>query len=351
MLRIDGSKHSGSGTVLRYVAALATLTRQAVNIVNIRARRDKPGLRPQHLTALRACCTLCSGRLEGDRVGSQEIRYWPGKCVKGGDFSWDIGTAGSATMLAFTLIAPALHAKTVCRFNITGGLFQDFAPSAFHMQHVLLPLLRRMGAHVRLAMGRPGYVPKGEGCLQMTVIPRRSALQALTLLEQGNLLQIRGIALASHLQKERVSERMAEHCREILTKAGYQGQVEVRHDHSAIQRGAALCLWAETDQGCILGSDQAGKRGRRSEAIAEVVCSNLLQDLHSGATTDRHLADQLILFAALAKGTTRYVIPMTTEHVKSNLWLVGKILGARSQLADNRLSLEGTGLGLFESSS
>ena len=214
--------HSGSGTLLRYASALATVTRKPLNIFNIRAKRDKPGLRPQHLMALRACSALSCGRLEGDQVGSQEITYRPGNGVKGGTFEWDIGTAGSATMLAFALLAPALYAKTACRFTITGGLFQDFAPTAFHMRQVLLPVLRSMGADVELDIIRPGYVPKGGGRLQMTVKPLSAALKPLRKTEQGNVMEIRGIALASHLKKEEVSERMADRCREILMKRGYQ---------------------------------------------------------------------------------------------------------------------------------
>ncbi len=343
MLHIDGSMHSGSGTLLRYASALATVTSKPLHIFNIRAKRDKPGLRPQHLMALRACTALSSGRLEGDQVGSQEIHYWPGKYIKGGNFQWDIGTAGSATMLAFTLVSPALFAETASRFTITGGLFQDFAPTAFHMREVLLPVLRMMGADVGFEVIRPGYVPKGGGCLRMSVKPLPTAIKPLKRIRQGNVLEIRGIALASHLKKEKVSERMAERCREILAGDGLEVQIEIQQDSSAVQRGAALSLWAKTDKGCILGSDQVGKRGRRSEAIAEFVCRTLREDLHSGATTDRHLADQLILFAALAAGKTEYSIPVLTEHVESNLWLVKEMLSVDSQLDENRLSIDGTG--------
>jgi RNA 3'-terminal phosphate cyclase (ATP) len=344
VLHIDGSKHSGSGTVLRYAAALATLKRQPLHIYDIRAKRDKPGLRPQHLMALRACAELSSGRLEGDQVNSKEIFYWPGGKIRGGEFVWDIGTAGSSTMLAFTLIAPALYAESGCSFSINGGLFQDLAPSAFHMQEVLLPMLRRMGAVVEMEIVRPGYVPKGQGCLRMSVQPLKIPLKPVILLEQGKVLEIRGISLSSHLSKEKVSERMAGRCNEILKKQGYVPRFEIQHDASAVQRGAALILWAITSGGCILGADQAGKRGRSSESIAEAVCTFLLEDLSTKATTDRHLADQLILFAALAEGTSEYRVPRATDHVQTNLWLVNEIFGVESRLHNKRLAIDGIGL-------
>jgi RNA 3'-terminal phosphate cyclase (ATP) len=343
MIQVDGSAHSGSGTLLRYAVALVTLLGKPLHMTRIRAKREKPGLRPQHLQAVRACCSLSDGELEGAEVGSTEIIFKPGHTLKTGDFRWDIGTAGSTTMLAFTLIPLALFASRLCSFSMVGGLFQDFAPSAFHLQMVLLPVLKRMGAEIRIEVLQPGYLPKGEGRLRVEVKPLRGGLKPLRMTEQGTLKGIRGISLASHLEIERVSERMADQCKRLLEKRGYQTDIEVLNDQTALQKGAALLLWAETETGCLLGSDQAGKPGRRSEKIAHSVVASLFEDLDTKATTDRHLADQLILFASLAEGTSEYVIPRMTEHIESNLWLVEKILGVKSELSKNHLRIEGIG--------
>ena len=344
MIEIDGSIHSGSGTLLRYAVALATLTGEPLHMTRIRAKREKPGLRPQHLQAVRACSDFSGGELSGAEVGSREILYRPGRSLKGGgDFQWDIGTAGSTTMLAFTLIPLALFSQGRCRFTLIGGLFQDFAPSALHMERILVPLLQRMGAMIHLKIIKPGYVPKGQGRLLLEVGPLRDCLQPLVMGKQGRVREIRGVSLSSHLEKEQVGERMAARCRELLEDRGYQARMEILHDRGAAQRGAALFLAAETDQGCLLGADRAGKPGRRSEAIAEFVAGSLLEDLATGVTTDRHMADQLILFAALARGTTKYQIPRMTDHVESNLYLVEKILGAKSCCQGTHLKLEGIG--------
>ena len=226
MIEVDGSLHSGSGTILRYAVALAALLGEPLHMIRIRAKREKPGLRPQHLQAVRACCSLSGGELEGAAVGSTEIFFKPGKSLKDGDFQWDIGTAGSTTMLAFTLIPLALYAGGPCRFSMIGGLFQDFAPSAFHLQRVLLPLLRRMGAEIRLEILRPGYPPKGEGELRVEIKPLGGNLKPLQMMEQGKVREIRGISLASHLEGEKVSGRMADQCEKLLEKRGYQIQME-----------------------------------------------------------------------------------------------------------------------------
>lgn len=343
MIEIDGSHYSGSGTVVRYAVALAALTGESLRITRIRSKRPKPGLRAQHLTVVRTCCSLCRGRVEGDEVGSSEIVFHPGGPIRSAELDIDVGTAGSTTMLAFSLIPPALFAQGPSRFTLTGGLFQDFAPSAFHMQKVLLPLLRRMGVQIELKMLRPGYVPKGGGTLEVSVRPQDAPLGPLRMTSQGKVERVEGISLASHLSAQRVAQRMAEGSGKILAKHGHKAHIRVMEDASALQKGAALVLWATTDTGCIIGSDQAGKHRRSSEKIASFVVNSLMEDLRTGATTDRHVADQLILFAALAEGITEYTIPRVTDHVEANLWLVETILGAGTNLSDDTVTIEGIG--------
>jgi len=343
MIEIDGSLYSGSGTLLRYAVALATLTHQPLHMTHIRAKRPKPGLRAQHLQAVTACGRLSDGRIEGGEVGSQEIIYRPGPRLRSGEFRVDIGTAGSATLAACTLIPPSLYAPGPCRFSIVGGLFQDFAPSFFHMDRVLLPLLRSMGASVTLRMVRPGYYPQGQGELILHVNPASKPLKPVDLVQQGSVECIRGVALASHLREQKVARRMADSARHLITRRAAAVEIDIQEDTDAVQRGAALIMYAATDKGCILGSDRAGKLGRRAESIADFVVEALFQDLDTGATVDRHAADQLILFAALAEGTSRYRVPVVTDHVKSNLWLVGKILGASSHFEGTILHIQGIG--------
>ena len=128
MIEIDGSMHSGSGTLLRYAVALATLRREALHMTRIRAKRPKPGLRAQHLNAVTSCCAISGGQVDGAEVGSQEIVYRPGDDLKGGDFEFDIGTAGSATMAAFTLIPPCLFARKTSRCDHHRRSLPGFCP-------------------------------------------------------------------------------------------------------------------------------------------------------------------------------------------------------------------------------
>ncbi|MEW5761765.1 MAG: RNA 3'-terminal phosphate cyclase [Bacillota bacterium] len=332
MLVIDGSTLSGSGTIVRLAVSLAGLYGQSLRLYNIRARRKKPGLRAQHVAALNACRDLCGGELGGAAVGSREITFSPAHPPRGGTFVWDIGTAGSAVLLLLTVLPLALFASGPTVLRVTGGVFQDFAPSPYHTAHVLLPLLRRMGARAELTVLRPGYVPGGKGTVELRVWPVAD-LAPLVLVEQGQLQRITGVALASHLEERRVASRMAQSLARCLRGAGVPVCVAENEDKTAAHPGAALAAWAETDKGALLGADRAGSPGRSSEAIGRYVAALLREDLASGATTDRFAADQLVVYAALASGTTKYRVPRLTEHLETNIWLVRQILNLEASFA------------------
>ena len=343
MITIDGAQMSGSGTIVRYAVALAALLGQPIRTINARRKRREPGLRPQHVTSVRACAELCGATVEGVEVGSRTFDFVPGADIAGGCFEWDIGTAGSATMLALSVLPVACFATTPVRARITGGLFQDFAPSPFHMHRVLAPLLRSMGADLSLDVTRPGYVPGGGGIIEMNVVPRREGLAPLVLDAAGQVSDVHGIALSSHLADRRVSERMASTCEEQIRGAGMACAIDRVDDASAVHAGACLAIWAKGSTGSWFGADRAGKFGRSSEQIGRFVATTFLEDVHSGATVDRHLADQLVLFCALAHGTSSYIVPRTGAHLESNLWLVAQF-GARVAVSARYVEIQGVGL-------
>lgn len=342
MLHVDGSLHSGSGTIVRFAVALAALRGTPLRVSRARARRAKPGLRPQHLAAVRACAEVCRAETEGLAVGAAEFRFTPGDRIRGGRYAWDIGTAGSATMLALGILPVACFADAPLEARITGGVFQDFAPSPHHLAQVLVPLVGRMGARAQIEVVRPGYVPGGAGCLVVRVEPARR-LAPLVLDQPGEVWSVSGVALASHLAERRVAERMAESCEAALAAGGLAARIERVDDTSASQPGASLAIWAETTTGCRLGADRAGAPGRSSESIGRFVARALREDLATGATVDRHAADQLVLFAALAGGTSRWRAPGATEHVVTNLWLA-ELFGARVRVDGQRVEIDGIAL-------
>jgi RNA 3'-terminal phosphate cyclase (ATP) len=258
-------------------------------------------------------------------------------------FCWDIGSAGSTTMLALTVLPVLAFRSAPASVEIRGGLFQDFAPSLFHFQQVMLPLLRSMGLEAEAEMGRPGYVPRGEGRVRLSVRPLRRTLRPLVHTERGAVERLWGIALASHLNERRVSQRMAESAAETFAAAGYRAEIEARDETSALQPGAALAAFADCIGGARLGADRAGAPGRRAESIGRHVARQLLDELKTGATLDRFAADQVIPFATLAAGESRVSIPIVTDHVQTSAWLAKTFLGIEVRIEDHCLMIPGVG--------
>ncbi len=343
MLTIDGSCYSSSGTIVRQAVAFSALTGRPIHVVNARAKREKPGLRPQHLRVVEAVSQLVNGQTEGLVQGSQEFVFRPASLKTGRQYGWDIGSAGSTTMLALGVLPVLAFSGSPVTVELRGGLFQDFAPSAFHLQHVLLPLLRGMGLQASLEIRRPGYVPKGEGILNLMVTPLTAPLRAITREEAGPVTSLWGIALSSHLEERHVSRRMADAARSVLEQSGYRADIELRHDTESVQRGAALALFADAGEAVRLGADQAGALRRSAESIGTHVAKQLLEELASGATLDRFAADQVIPFAALAAGESRFRIPTVTDHVLTSAWLAEEFLGAQVEIDGQRLTINGVG--------
>jgi len=171
------------------------------------------------------------------------------------------------------------------------------------------------------------------------------------LVDRGKTTGIQGIALSSLLKKREVSDRMAKECQRSLKSKGYVPDIEILYDNKnnpvypevSIQAGASLVIWAKTDTGCLIGSDMAGALGRPSEFIGKKVADYLIEVLETDATVDEHVADQLIPFCALADGWSSYIIPKMTDHIEARLWLIEKMLGAKTEVKDNKLSVKGIG--------
>jgi RNA 3'-terminal phosphate cyclase (ATP) len=342
-LEVDGASHSGSGTIVRLAVGLSGLTGRPVHLFNIRASRPRPGLAHQHLGAVRAVRELTGGQLHGAQLGSRELEFIPGPLTPSGHHRFSIGSAGSTTALALAVLPLLALSPEAVTVEIEGGLFQDFAPSVFHLQHVVVPLLRRMGLDVDVVMLRPGYVPKGGGILQVATSPAAVPLRPLLLEHAGPVERIWGISLSSHLGARQVSRRMADAARDEFKSTGYDASVEEREDLSAGQPGAALTVFADRQGAVRLGADRAGTPRRRAESVGRRAAQQLLAEVEGDACIDRFAADQVVAFAALAEGESRLRIGQVTDHLTTSLWLAEVFLGARWHLDDSLLTVQGTG--------
>lgn len=333
MIEIDGSYGEGGGQLTRTAVALSAITRKPVRIVNVRARRGKPGLAPQHLAALRAVAAICDARTEGLELGSTAIVFEPG-ALKGGTYRFDVGTAGSVTLVLQAVLPALLACGAPAHVVVTGGTDVRQAPPADYLAEVLLRHLARMGARARLAVTRRGYYPRGGGEIALDVAP--GELRPFDCTSPGKLRALRGTAHVANLPAH-IAERMRDAALAQLAGWGPGEEVTARWlgGAEATGRGGSIVVWAETEHS-VLGASRVAEFGVRAEALGEAVGRELKADLEAGVTADAHAADQLLIYLALAGGTSSFTTRELTSHAQTAMWLIARFLPVRfaSERAD-----------------
>lgn len=325
-LTIDGSYGEGGGQLSRYAMALAAITGQPLHLKNIRARRPKPGLMAQHLTALRAVAAVSGGVLEGAELWATEIHFRPGR-IGGGEYHFDVGTAGSISLVLQALLPVALHADCPVRLTIDGGTDVKMAPPVDYLRLVFLPWLERMGCMVSIESVRHGYYPKGHGMVSLKVTPRKH-LSPLLVEYPGAVRAIRGVAHVAHLPLH-IAEHMASAARTYLADlAPVHIETRVLDEDEAFGTGGAMVLVAETEHS-LLGAATVAQRGVPAEQLGQDAGPALRAELEAGAAVDVHAADQLLIYAAQARGPSRFTVRNVTQHMQTVMWLIEQFLPVR----------------------
>jgi RNA 3'-terminal phosphate cyclase (ATP) len=342
LFEVDGSKKSGSGTILRLSIAIAAATSEPLRIFNIRQNRPQRGLKPQHLEAVLTAAKLCNAEVKGATLGSKELWFKPQE-VEGGNVEAQIGTAGSIPMLLMTALPICIFAKAPVRLHVTkGGTDVSHSPTINYLRNVFLPALKQMGFEATITVHKYGYYPKGMGEVTMTVKPS-DTLQPIQLNNFGKLKSVKGVSVCTFLADKKVAKRQANAAHNYLSEKGYATDIQVVNDQSnPFQKGSSIVLWAETDTGVIVGADAIGQLKKTSEAVGRKAAKKLHAELSVTSTVDTHVADMLVPYMALAEGTSSFLAREVSEHLETNIWLAEKMLKARFniQKVDNLFRIE-----------
>lgn len=328
MLRIDTSYGEGGGQLVRTAIALAAITGQAVRLDNVRIKRDQPGLAPQHLTAVRAVASLCDASCEGLELRAQAFTFVPRR-LRGGEFRFDVGTAGSITLVLQALMPVLLCAPESSRVIVSGGTDVRAAPPLDYFRHVLLGLLGHMGVQARCRVLRRGYYPRGGGEAEVSIEPAH--MTRLELDEPGRLISIEGFAHVANLPLS-IAQRMREAALVGLADSGPSARVDAvaLGGAEAIGTGGAVACWATT-QHTVLGAGRVAERGVRAEALGEAAGAELASDLAARVTVDIHAADQILVYLALAGG--RFTTRAISSHAQTAMWLIERFMPVRFEVA------------------
>ncbi|MDQ3804202.1 MAG: RNA 3'-terminal phosphate cyclase [Acidobacteriota bacterium] len=315
MLSIDGSFGEGGGQIIRTSLALSLVTGRAFRVYNVRARRAKPGLQPQHLTAVKAAAEVGRARVDGAGVGAKEFTFVPGE-VSPGQYRFPIGTAGSTTLVLQAVLPPLMRAPGPSLLTFEGGTHNPHAPPFEFIEKTFLPLVNRTGPAVTVELERYGFYPPGGGRFSVYVEPAAEP-RRLDIVERGLVLAERARALCVNLRPD-IGERE-------LKVVGEQMGLPLDHlqldaSDNAISPGNVLTVEIESENLTEVFTG-IGQRGVPAEQIASRAVEEAKKYLDIGAPVGEHLADQLLIPLALARGGSYTTGPLSL-HTTTNIEVI-----------------------------
>jgi len=317
LLSIDGSYGEGGGQILRTAVALSVVTKTPVEIVNIRSNRPDPGIKPQHYVAIKSIEELCGGESTDLEIGSSHLVFKPGE-IKGGNYKFDIGTAGSITLVLQACLLSAFRTHDPLTIHVKGGTDVRWAPSWDYFNYVSLFLLKKIGVSVDAQLIKRGYYPKGGGEGAITINPS-GEIHPLCLDEKQNFTTVDGVIHSANLPED-VGTRMKHAAIKILMKKNLRANITFE-DKPALSTGIGITIWTRYDSS-ILGSTMLGERGVPAEKIGGDVASHIIKDIESGANIDEYAFDQIIPYLAIVRNGSACVVREVSNHAKTNIWLV-----------------------------
>lgn len=334
MLRLDGSHGEGGGQILRSALALSLVTGRPFRLEHIRAKRPRPGLMRQHLTAVLAARDISGAMVEGAEIGAEAIAFTPGP-VRPGEYTFTVGTAGSTTLVLQTVLPALALAAGPSFLTLEGGTHNPFSPPFEFLDRAFLPLFNRLGPRVEARLERHGFYPAGGGKVRVSVTPTER-FGRLELRERGELMGRRAVAMVSALPVAIAHRELAV----LAQRLGWEDEAcQVEDLRQTTGPGNVVAV--ELTHGELTERFTAfGRKGVPGEAVAAGVADEALAYLAAGVPVGEHLADQLLVPLALGGGGVfRTVEP--SGHTRSQMELLKRFL-------DVEVEAEAVGGGAWE---
>lgn len=342
---VDGSQGEGGGQILRNSISLAAILKKDIRIHSIRAGRSKPGLRAQHMTSLQLCADMSGGTLEGCSLESAQIEYRPAKKSSNepqnedladddeATFVGDAKTAGSVCLMLQASLPCALFSSTPSKIILRGGTNASMAPQWDYWEHVFLPFMERAFGDeaVTAEVSTRGYFPQGKGEVIVDVEPLEEPLKAINQTERGEVTSIRIRSFVAGKLPPHIAKDMAKSASKVLRESypHIEPAMEMVQESSAVGNGSGILIVAETSTGCLLAGSALGDRKKRSKETGQEAAIELLETLKDGGCVDEWLQDQILIYMALAKGTSRVLTGSLTLHTQTAMWIAETLTGVK----------------------
>ena len=313
--------------MFRTSLGFSAITGKQLTIKNIRANRPKPGLARQHLTGLELIGKICQAEVRGGELGSTEVHFRPGQ-IGHGQYSIDVGTAGSVTLVLQTILPALASVKGESEIQLTGGTDVKWSPPVDYYQLVLFPLLEKMGLKCSLDIQQRGYFPRGGGKVTARIVSSGN-LKPLSLELFSEARIITGIVNITGLPT-----KIAEQIGAVVLDDFPEAVIHIQNRDKGPSQGVGVVL-STTDGQTILGASSLGEKGKPAEKVGKEAARNLLAEIDGQGTVDVYASDQLLPYLAMASGS--FSAREFTSHARTNIDTIEKFLGKTFEIDDGQI--------------
>jgi RNA 3'-phosphate cyclase len=322
-IEVDGSQGEGGGQILRTAVAFSAILGRSVRVVRIRAGRGSPGLKRQHVSALKVLAEVFGGRLDGAAEGSSSVSFVPG-AQRVQQLRVDMGTAASITLVLQAVVPAVSLAGSKLHLELVGGTDVPWSPTYDYFERVADEAYGRIGIHLDVTAERRGYYPRGGGRVTASIEPSLP-VGPLDLSSKTPVKEVKVVSRCGSLPKH-VAERQLSAATEVLEKAGIRVSLGEVFEGRSDSPGSSV-LSSFVAPAVFLGSDCLGARGKRAEDVGRDAAARFAKMAKSGSALDPNLADMILPLLSLAKGASKVRIPEVTSHLTTGMQLASQFTG------------------------
>jgi RNA 3'-terminal phosphate cyclase (ATP) len=324
LLIIDGSTGEGGGQILRSALTISTIVKKPVKIINIRTKRNNPGLRHQHVTTIKLLSKLFNINIENVRLGAEWINIIFDKKdieINKDILNIDIGTAGSIPLLLQTLIPTIAISQQNIVIQLTGGTDVKYSPTIDYIKYVIKDIFSKIGIFFNINVIKRGFYPNGKGIVNIN-IQKANTLKPIDFCNfkeiNPNILSIVG-NLPKHITDRQISGALSNLEKNGIKCDKYKSSIE-----NSAGPGSSILIYSSSESGIYLGADSVGEKNIRAETVGYNASKRFIEDYKFQACIDSHLADMLVLPLSFVKEKSRYKISKISEHLLTNLEIIKK---------------------------
>ena len=363
-LEIDGSILEGGGQILRISISMSYLLGIPIKIRNIRSKRDNPGLQRQHLTCTQFVTSIYNSKdISGLQLNSKEISLVPTELIIKQDNNEEIkcilNSAGSIGLMIQQLLPCSLYSETenkenkILNITLTGGTLVKFSPTIYYLNEVLFPLLEKyMNIKASCDLIKDGIYPMGLGevILHVQKILKKNGeyIKPINITERGKFIkaEIRFCYTSNFKFKlDKICDTIYKNAKKIIRKEFLE------HGNSKDEEGEEI----DFDEDELIKQERfdLGKKYYTfyyqvvmiyentrikgdymiSEKKGDFIIDEIIDKCEEATfytvennevCLDEHTVDHLIIFMALAKGTSKIKVGPISLHTQTAIEIIKK---------------------------